>query len=226
MKRKVEVSSMRYVGILAIAYATSVFVQNVIFVVSAGSPSYGDPMSKVLDYHANNQETLAITSGLEAVNMVLLLVFLVALHNLVKSRGGQGEAWSRLAMVAGATFAALSAVFYASHIAVIVAASSFSESNAAFQMMWQFHAATFALAFPALGLTSIGTTFAAHANGLTRPWQSLLGVVGGILPIVGGLGNVAVARGSNWIATGVIGLFLWLVWLIASGIGLLRGRVA
>ncbi len=226
MKKDKELTSMRNVGILAIAYAVSVFVQNAIFAVSAGTPSYGDPMSKVLSYHADNQETLAITSGLETVNMVLLLLFLVSLHNLIKRRGGQGEDWSRLAMVAGATFAALSAVFYASHISVIVASNSLSESNVAFQMMWQFHAATFALAFPALGLTCIGTTFAAHANGLTKPWQSLLGILGGILPIVGGLGNVAIASGSNLIAAGVLGLFLWLLWLVATGIRLIRGRVA
>ena len=225
MTKNKDISSMRTVGILAIAYATSVFVQNVIFAVSEGSPSYGDPMSKVLSYHAKNQETLAITSGLETINMVLLLLFLVSLHNLIRRRGGKGEDWSRLAMVAGSTFAALSAVFYASHISVIVAANSLSESNVAFQMMWQFHAATFALAFPALGLTSIGATFATHSNGLTKPWQRLLGLLSGILPIIGGIGNVSIASGSNLIATGVFGLFLWLIWLVVTGIRLIRGQV-
>lgn len=62
-------------------------LQNVVFAVS-GSPGYSDPLSVVLTYHAENQGTLAVASGLEAFNMVLLLLFITALHGLVKRRGG------------------------------------------------------------------------------------------------------------------------------------------
>lgn len=214
-------ATKRSVGVIALAYATSMLVQNLLFAVD-GSPGYSDPIGVVFTYHAENQGALAITSGLETVNMVLLLLFLTALRGLVKGRGGQGEDWSRLAMTAGATLSALFAIFYATHIAVILASNTLIEPNSAFEMMWQLHAAAFALSFPALGLTFIGTALATHANGLTRPWQKALGVVGGTLPILAGLGNLGITGGSPLLYLGVLGLFLWLIWLIVTGVRLIR----
>jgi hypothetical protein len=89
--------------------------------------------------------------------------------------------------------------------------------------MWQLHAAAFALSLPALGATFIGAALATHASGLTRPWQRLIGVAGGSLPIVAGLGNLAIADGSALLFVGVLGLAMWLVWLIATGLRLIRG---
>jgi hypothetical protein len=216
-----QFSSTRSVGVIALAYSASMIVQNAVFAVT-GAPDYSDPLSAVLTYHAENQSALAVAFGLEAFNMVLLLLFVTALHGLVKRRGGLGENWSRLAIAAGATLSALFALTIATHITVVLAANGLTESNIAFEMMWRFHAACFALAMPALGLTFIGTVLATHANGLTRPWQRLLGVVGGILPILAGIGNLAIAGGSSILYPGVIGLFLWLFWLIVTGLRLIH----
>ncbi len=216
-----KVTTAQSVGLIALAYATSMIAQNGMFAVT-GAPSYSDPLSVVLTYHAENQSALAVTSGLEAVNMVLLLLFITGLHGLVNRRGGRGADWSRLAMVAGATLSALFALTIATHIAVVLAAKNLTEPNIAFELMWQLHAATFALAMPALGLTFIGTALATHANGLTRPWQRLIGVVGGSLPILSGIGNLANSGGSPLLYLGVLGLFLWLFWLIVTGLRLIR----
>ena len=217
------VSTTRIVGVVAVAYAASVFVQNAVFAVT-GAPSYSDPLGVVLTYHAENRGALAVTSGLEAVNMVLLLLFVTALHGVVQRRGGAGADWSRLAVAAGATLSALFALTIATHIAVVLAAAGLAEPTPAFALMWQFHAATFALALPALGATFIGAALATHASGLTRPWQRLLGVAGGSLPILAGAGNLAIADGSPLLFVGVLGLAAWLVWLVVTGLRLIRGQ--
>ncbi len=126
-------------------------------------------------------------------------------------------------MVAGATLSALFALLIATHISVIVAASNITEPNVAFEMMWQLHAAIFGLAMPALGLTFIGTALATHASGLTKPWQRIIGIVGGSLPIISGFGNLGIATGSPFLYIGVFGLFSWLIWLTITGIRLIRG---
>jgi len=213
-------STARTVGVIAIAYAGSMIVQNAFF---AGAPNYGDPLDVVLTYHAQHQSVLAVTSGLEAANMVLVLLFVTALHGLVERRGGVGADWSRLAVAAGSTLAALSALTIATHIAVVLAADGLAEPTPAFGMMWQLHAAVFALSLPALGATFIGAALATHASGLTRPWQRLIGVAGGSLPILAGLGNRAIADGSPLLFVGVLGLAMWLVWLIGAGLRLIRG---
>lgn len=210
----------RFVGFIAIAYATSMIIQNTMF--GADAPTYSTPLDAVLTYHAQNQSALAITSGVEVANMVLLLLFVTMLHGLVQRRGGKGSDWSLLAVAAGATFSSLSALLIATHVAVIVAANGLTEPNPAFEIMWQLHAAAFALMLPALGTTFIGAALATHASGLTRSWQRMLGVLGGSLAIVAGFGNLAIAGGSSLLFVGVAGLGLWIVWLIATGLRLIR----
>ena len=217
-----RVSTTRFVGVVAVALAASVFVQNAAFGPEA--PLYSDPIGVVLTYHAENRGALTITSGLEAVNLPLLLLFVTALHGLVQRRGGAGADWSRLAVAAGAACSTLFALTIATHIAVVLAADGLAEPTPAFELMWQLHAAVLALAFPALGATFIGAALATHASGLTRPWQRLLGVAGGSLPILAGAGSLAIADGSPLLFVGVLGLAAWLVWLVVTGLRLTRGQ--
>lgn len=217
-----RVSTTRIVGGAGVALAASVFVQNAVF-VGSGAPAYGDPLGVVLAYHAENWGAMAVAVGLEAVNLPLLLLFVTALHGLVQRRGGAGADWSRLAVAAGATLSALFALMIATHIAVVLAADGLAEPTPAFELIWQLHAAAFALALPALGATFIGAALATHASGLTRPWQRLLGVAGGSLLILAGAGNLAIADGSPLVFVGVLGLATWLVWLVVTGLRLIRG---
>src|SRR5215216_1509547 len=150
--------------------------------------------------------------------------FFTGLHGLVQRRGGAGADWSRLAVAAGATFSAVFALFMTTHIAVVLAADGLAEPTPAFELAWQLHAAAFALALPALGATFIGAALATHASGLTRPWQRLLGVAGGSLLILAGAGNLAIADGSPLLFVGLPGFAAWLVWLVVTGLRLIRGQ--
>ncbi|KPV49954.1 hypothetical protein SE17_29710, partial [Kouleothrix aurantiaca] len=135
------------VGVVALAYAASLIAQNAMFDGGVaqllglgngmGAPTYGDPIGMVLAYHAANRGAVAVAAGLEAVNMVLLLWFVTALHGLVQRRGGAGADWSRLAVAAGATLAALFALTIATHIAVVLAADGLAEPTPAFALIWQ-----------------------------------------------------------------------------------------
>ncbi|HQD02216.1 MAG TPA: hypothetical protein PL150_11395, partial [Dermatophilaceae bacterium] len=85
----------RVVGATAIALAASLLIQNV--VLGAGAPDYGAPIADVLAFHAKNRGTVAVSVGLEALNLPLLLGFLAGLHGLVRGRSEGGATWSRLA---------------------------------------------------------------------------------------------------------------------------------
>lgn len=219
-----RVSTTRIVGGAGVALAASVVFQNVMF-FPGGAPTYAAPLGEVLAYHAENRGAVAAAVGQEAVNLPLLLLFVTGLHGLVQRRGGAGADWSRLAVAAGATLSAVFALFMATHIAVVLAADGLAEPTPAFEMVWQLHAAAFALALPALGATFIGAALATHASGLTRPWQRLLGVAGGSLLILAGAGNLAIADGSPLLFVGVLGYAAWLVWLLATGVRLVRSDV-
>src|SRR6476619_8039561 len=166
------------VGATAIASAALVVIDNVV-VGWVDSPTYGAPLKEVLAFHADHRAAVAIAVGLEALNLPLLLLFVTGLHGLVGRRGGAGADWSRLAVAAGATLAALFALYAVLWNGVALSASELAKPSPLFELVWQLHAAAFALALPALGATFIGAALATHASGLTRPWQRLLGVAGG-----------------------------------------------
>ena len=209
----------RVVGAAAIALAASMAIQNAVVV---GAPAYGDPIREVLAFHAEHRVQVEIAVGLEALNLPLLLVFVTGLHGLVGRRGGAGADWSRLAVAAGATLAAVFALYAVLWDGVVLSASGLAEPSPLFKLVWQLHAGAFALALSALGTTFIGAALAAHASRLTPPWQRLLGVAGGSLAIAAGAANLAIADGSALLFVGVPGYFAWLVWLLVTGVRLVR----
>jgi hypothetical protein len=214
----------RVVGAAAIASAAAVLIDNVV-VGWVNSPTYAAPMKEVLAFHADHPGAVAIAVGLEALNVPLLLLFLTGLHGLVGRRGGAGAHWSRLAMAAGASFSAVMAFYAVLWDGVVLAAGDLTEPSPVLELAWQMHAAAFAWSLPALGTTFIGAALATHAIRLTPPWQRLLGVAGGGLLLAAGAANLAIANGSAFLFVGVSGLAAWLVWLLATGVRLVRSDV-
>jgi hypothetical protein len=204
--------TVRVVGAAAVALAASMAIQNAMF-VWAGPPGYGDPIEEVLAWHTQNRFVVAIAVGQEALHLPLLLGFLTGLHGLVGRRGGAGADWSRLAVFA------LYAVLW---IGAVLSAGKLTEPSPTFELAWQLHAAAFALALPALGTTFIAAALATHASGLTPAWQRLLGVAGGSLLLAAGAASLAIADGSALLFVGLPGLAAWLVWLLATGVRLVR----
>ena len=215
----------RLVGAAAIALAASLVIENL--VVLAGSPTYASPIKEVLAFHAEHRGSVAIAVGLQALYVPLLLGFLTGLHGLVERRGGAGADWSRLAMAAGASFSAIFAFYAVLWDGVVLSAGKLAEPSPVFELVWQMHAAAFALALPALGTTFIGAALATHKTKLTPRWQLLLGVAGGGLLIAAGAANLAIADGSTLLLfVGVPGYFAWMAWLLATGVRLVRARTA
>ena len=108
-------------------------------------------------------------------------------------------------MAAGATLSAIFVLVNVLQIGLALSAGGLAEPTPEFELVWQMHAAAFALALPTLGTTFIGAALAAHASGLTPAWQRLLGLVGGSLLLAAGLGNLAIADGSALIFVGLLG---------------------
>src|SRR4028118_29009 len=96
-----RVSTTRIVGGAGVALAASVVVQNAVFFVGTEAPTYAAPLGEVLAYHAENRGVVAVSVGLEAVKLPLLLLFVTGLHGLVQRRGGAGADGWRLAGAGG-----------------------------------------------------------------------------------------------------------------------------
>lgn len=217
--------AQRIVGATAIALGASLVIQNVML-AWVGAPGYGDPIEKVLVFHADHRVAVAIAVGSEALNVPLLLGFVTGLYGLVRRRGGAGADWSRLAVAAGATLSAVFALYVVLWNGVALSAGDLAKPSPEFELTWQLHAAAFAMALPALGTTFVGAALAARASRLTPRWQAVLGLVGGALLLVAGTANLAIADGSPLLFVGMPGYAAWLVWLLVTGVRLVRARTA
>ena len=215
----------RVVGALAIALAASLLLQNAVLIWT-GAPGYGEPIEKVLAWHAENRVAVAIAVGSEALNVPLLLGLVTGLRGLVERRGGAGADWARLAVAGGATLSAIFALYAVLWNGVVLSAGELVEPSPLFELTWQVHAAAFALALPALGTTLVGAALATHASGLTPAWQRPLCVVAGGALIAAGTANLAIADGSALLFVGMPGYAAWVVWLVATGLRLVRDRTA
>lgn len=212
----------RLVGFAAIGFAALVLFENVLFTV-VDAPGYNAPMDEVLAYYAATSGAIAFVSGLLALYLPMLLVFVTGLHGLVERRGGAGADWSRVALASGAALAAVFVLVNVLQNGLALSASGLAEPTSAFALVWQLHAAAFAMMLPLLGTTCVAVALAAHAGGLTPRWQRGLGLAGGILLLAAGIGNFAIAGGSPVVFVGLAGLAAWLVWLFVIGVRLVRG---
>ncbi len=176
----------------------------------------------MLAYYTDNRDTVAIISGLVALYLPLLLIFLTGIHSLAARRGRAGADWSHLAVAAGAALSAIFVFFNVTQIGLALSAHELTEPTPAFELVWQIHAAAFGLALPIAGITCIGAALATHASGLTPQWQRLLGLAGGSLMLAAGVGSLAIAEGSGLIFVGLLGFAAWIIWLVATGIRLMR----
>ncbi len=218
-----DATTMRVVGALAITLAVSMGLQNVMFGVTE-PPGYGTPIDEVFTWHAQNRVVVAIAVAQEGLHIALLLGFLAGLHNLVGARGGVGAVWSRLAVAAGATLSGIYALYSVMWIGTVLAVGELTEPSPTFELAWQLHAAAFALALPALGATFIGAAVAAYTSRLTPKWQLLLGVVAGGSLLAAGVVSLEIADGSALLFAGLPGFFAWIVWLLVTGVRLVRAR--
>ncbi|QIM21858.1 hypothetical protein G7075_13195 [Phycicoccus sp. HDW14] len=211
----------RPAGLAALAVAAAVLTENVVL-AATGARSFADPVEEVLAYYADHRGAVAIASGLVALYLPLLMVFVTRLHGLVTRRGGAGADWSSLAVASAAALAAVFVLVNVLQVGLALSAGDLTEPTPVVELVWQVHAAAFGLALPMLGATFAGTALAAHASGLTPPWQRTLGLAGGGLLLAAGVGNLAIADGSPLVFVGLVGFAAWLVWMVATGVRLLR----
>lgn len=127
-------------------------------------------------------------------------------------------------MAAGATLSAIYALYSVSWIGTVLAVGDRTEPSPTFELTWQLHAAAFALSLPALGATFIGVALAAHTSRLTPRWQLLLGVAAGGSLLTAGVVSLEIAAGSALLLVGLPGFFAWTVWLLVTGVQLVRTR--
>ena len=215
--RSTTFTPARAAAVGALGFATGVVVQNAFLLV--GMPDASAPASEAATWLTENRTRAGAASALVGINLPLLLLFTASLRSLA-SDTRSARLWIDLGSFAVVVLTAVFAVVAATQIAATLIADG--GATPAFASLWTLHNAAFSISFTALGVTLLGFSVGAHAAGITARWQRSVGLLSAALLLVAGVSNAAVAAGSPVIYVGLAGFALWIVWLVSTGVRLLR----
>ena len=209
----------RLAGIGGLVFAVTLLAQNII---RAGGPSFGAAPGQVTAYFLHHRVAALVPLGLFPVEMIALFVFVAA----VWARADREESrWqANVGALGAATIAALFAVVNITEIVLAAKAGSLAASPAVVQALWAVHAAAFGLDLAAIAVALVGLSHAAASMLLIPAWFRAAAWAGAACLFTAAVFTVALANGGPWVAVGLAGFVVWLVFVITASVSLQRGR--
>ncbi|HWG61293.1 MAG TPA: hypothetical protein VG253_06230 [Streptosporangiaceae bacterium] len=86
------------------------------------------------------------------------------------------------------------------------------------------HAAAFGLDLAAIAVALVGLSYVSRSMRLIPAWVTIAAWPGAACLLTAAVFTVALADGGPWVAVGLVGFVIWLVFVITASVGLLRGR--
>lgn len=209
----------RLAGVGGLIFAASLVADNL---VRAKAPGFGAGPAQVTAYFLHNRAAALIPLGLFPATMLAFFVFVAAVWTTADR--DEDRWWASAGVLGAATIAALFSLVNVTEIVITAQAAQLAASPAVAQALWALHAAAFGLDMAAIGATLIALSRAAAAARLIPAWFAAVAWPGAACLIVASVFTVALVNGGPWLAVGLVGFFVWLVFVVAASISLLRGR--
>jgi hypothetical protein len=209
----------RLAGIGGLVFAATLLAQNII---RAGSPGFGAAPAQVTAYFLHHRAAALVPLGLFPVEMIALFAFVAAVWT--KADREENRWWASVGTLGAATIAALFAVVNITEIVLTAKAGQLAASPAVVQALWALHAAAFGLDLAAIAVALIGLSRAAASMRLIPAWVTVVAWPGAACLLIAAVFTVALANGGPWVAVGLAGFVVWLVFVITASVSLLRGR--
>lgn len=216
--------SMRLAGAGAITFAATVLVQNVIR--GASVPANGATSAGVLTHYTDHP---AITFALMATYVVSGIGLAVFLGGVMRRLiASERRGWAVTGLVGATCIMALFAVVVAGEQALSVAAQRTRPDRGAIEALWVLHNSVFTVLDLSIAVALVGLARAGIAAGITPRVFRRLAPVGAVLLLVGTVAGPSIAAGDAMPLFGLAGLgfLVWLGFLVATGVRLVRSRQA
>ena len=209
----------RLAGTGGLVFVAILVVQNII---RAGAPGFDAAPAQVSAYFLDHRAAALVPLGLFPLGLLALFPFAVG----VRARAQQEESrwWASVGVLGAATIAALFAVVTITEIVLTARAAQLASSTAVVQALWTLHAAAFGLDLAAIGVTLLGLSRAAASVPLIPAWLAIAALPGAACLLTAAVFTVALADGGPWLALGLAGFVVWVVFAITASVSLLRGR--
>ena len=154
--------------------------------------------------------------------MIALFAFVAA----VWARADREESrWqASMGTLGAATVAALFAIVNITEIVLTAKAGQLAASPAVVQALWALHAAAFGLDLAAIAVALLGLSHAAASMRLIPAWLTVAAWPAAACLLIAAVFTVALTNGGPWVAVGLAGFIVWLVFVITASVSLLRDR--
>jgi len=159
-----------------------------------------------------------------AVGFPAVIAFAEGVARWCTERDPRTGTLAGMGRAAVAVIAALIAVVNGLQVVLVAGRDRLAPSTA--ELLWAVHTATFTLNMIAIGTALLGLGLAAVRAGLIARWMGPVTAVGGGALIVAAMPAVPVVQGSAWLAVGVLGFVVWMLFLAVTGVALLRREPA
>jgi hypothetical protein len=209
----------RIAGIGGLCFAAVLLADNII---RARAPGFDAAPAQVTAYFLDNRVAAIVPLGLFPVGLLALLPFTAG----VWTRARQEESlwWASTGALGAAAIVALFGVVNITEIVLTAKAAQLAASPAIIQALWTLRAAAFGLDMGAIAVTLIGLSRAAASLSLIPAWLAVAALPGAACLTIASIFTVALADGGLWLAVGVAGFIVWLLFVAAASISLLRSR--
>lgn len=214
--------SARLAGAGAITFAVTVIAQNLIRGSSA--PAMDADATELLAHYSGHD---AITYVLAATYVVSGLGLAVFLGGTVRRLLGSTRAgWALTGLFGAGSVMALFSLVVGAEQALSVVGHQDAPDLGAIDALWALHNSVFTVLDLSIAIALLGLSRAGVAAGITPRVFGRLGPVGAGLLMVGTLTGPATAGGETMAFFGVtvVGFMVWLGFLIATGLRLMRAE--
>jgi hypothetical protein len=213
----------RLAGAGGLVFAAILVADNLI---RASAPGFDAAPAQVSAYFLDHRAAALVPLGLFPAGLALFL-FAAGMWATAQQAGARQEEsrwWASLGVLGTATIAALFAIVNITEIALTAKAGQLASSPATVQALWTLRTAAFGLDLAAIAVALIGLSRAAAAMRLIPSWLALTAWPGAACLLTAATFTVALADGGPWLAVGLAGFIVWIVFVVTASVALLRGR--
>lgn len=212
--------SARAAGWGALIFAVVVIAQNIIR--GATAPGNGASATELLSHYSGDGAIPYVLAATYVLSGIGLAVFLGGVTRRLLASGRPG--WAITGVVGAIGIMTVFALVIAAEQALTVAAHMDQPDLGAMQAIWALHNSIFSILDLSIAIALMGLSKAAVAAGMAPKAFTKLGPVGAALLILGTVAGPAIAAGdaTALFAVAGLGFLIWLAFLVATGIRLVR----
>ena len=190
---------------------------------SSSPPNNDATAAEIASYYTSNGGLLTAVSVIAPFVWASLLVFGSGVFAMVRaSETTKAGAWAYVGLLGVLMQNAIFATVVATEVAFNVGVDSLAENPELTEAIWRFQKAIFTLNGTSLALALTGFSIAGLQTVFIPKWHAYLGFVSAALLFASAVAVTPALEGTGAAFIGLPGFVLWLVWILAMGIRLVR----